>query len=90
MTVMVVEHRAWNLIIIDDNSDSKTVVTDEVEVKENKVAIPILPPGQLIEIIDYSGEEFILAGRGLKEGLEIERVQVDPAPEYEEAPEYTE
>ena len=42
-----------------------------------------------MEIVDYAGEEFIPAGSSLEEGLEIKRVQVDPAPEYEEAPEYT-
>ena len=62
------------------------VVMDAVE--ENEEAIPILPPVWLVKIVDYAGEEFIPAGGGLEEGLEIERVQADPAPEYEEAPEY--
>ena len=50
------------------------------------MVIPIPPPEQSVRIVDYAGEEFIPAGRGLKEGLEIERVQADLAPEYEEAP----
>ena len=64
------------------------LTTDGVE--ENEVAILIPPPGQLVEIFDYAGEEFIPAGGGLEEGLEIERAQADLAPEYEEAPKYTE
>ena len=55
---------------------------DEVVREENEVPIPIPPPRQLVKIINYEGEEFILAGRGLEEGLEIKRVQADPAPEY--------
>ena len=80
--VVALEHGPWNPIVVDDDSDGETVVT-------NKVEILIPPPGQLVKIVDYTGEEFILAGGGLEEGLEIKRVQVDPAPEYEEAPEYT-
>ena len=85
--VLAFEHGLWNPVIIDDDSDGETVVTDVVE--ENEVAIPIPPPGQLVEIVDYAREEFVPAGGGLEEGLEIERAQVDPAPEYEEAPKYS-
>ena len=82
----------WNPVVIDDNSNGETVVTGEVVRKENKVPILILPPGQLVEIIDYKGEEFIPAGGGLEGGLEIKRAQADPAPEYDGAtlPEYAE
>ena len=37
-----------------------------------------------------NGEEFVPAGGGLEEGLEIKRVQRDLAPEYKEAPKYSE
>ena len=80
--VVALEHGPWNPIVVDDDSDGETVVTNKVE--ENKVAILILPPGQLVKIVDYAGKEFIPAGGGLEEGLEIKRVQADPAPEYTE------
>ena len=88
--VAALEHGPWNPVVIDGNSDGETVVTDEVVREENKVPILILPPGQLVEIIDYKGKEFVPAGSGLEEGLEIERAQADPAPEYDGAalPEY--
>ena len=73
MRVVVLEHRPWNLVIIDDDSDSEMVVTDEVVREENEVPILILPPGQLVETADYDRKEFVPAGGGLEEGLEIER-----------------
>ena len=90
MRVAALEHGPWNPVVIDNDSDSEMVVTDEVVREENEVPIPIPPPGQLIEIVNYAGEEFIPAGSSLEEGLEIERAQADPALEYEEASKYTE
>ena len=83
--VVALEHGLWNPVIINDNSDGETVVTDKVVREENEVPIPIPPPGQLVEIMDYDSEEFVPAGGGLEEGLEIARAQVDPAPEYDRA-----
>ena len=88
--VAVLEHGPWNPVVIDDNSNGETVVTDEMVREENEVLIPIPPPGQLVEIVNYDGEEFVSASGGLEEGLDIVRAQADPAPEYEEAPKYTE
>ena len=89
---MALEHRPWNSVIIDDNSDRETVVMDEVVWEENEVQILIPPPGQLVKIVGYDGEEFIPVGGGLEEGLEIARAQEDPAPEYDRAtlPDYVE
>ena len=87
--VVALEHGPWNPIVLDDDSNGETVVTDKVVREENEVPILIPPPGQLVEIVDYDREEFVSAGGGLEEGLEIERAQADPAPEYEEVPEYT-
>ena len=64
----MLEHGLWNSVIIDDNSDGETVVTDGVGREEKKVLIPVPPPGQLVEIVNYDGEEFIPAGGGLNTG----------------------
>ena len=40
----------------------------------NHVTNHVITPGCLVEIINYAREEFMPAGSGLEEGLEIERV----------------
>ena len=48
------EHMRENPIVVEDESDRETTVSDrvELEVEENEVAIPILPPGHLVPIED--------------------------------------
>ena len=45
--ILTLEHTQENPIMVEDESNGDTVVSDQVEleVEENKVAIPILPPG---------------------------------------------
>lgn len=52
--VLMLEHTHDNPIMVDDKSDEETVVSDrvELEMEENKVAIPIPPPGHLVPIED--------------------------------------
>ena len=102
MRVSALEYRANNPIILSDDEtevgSNDGLVDDAVEgpLAENVELIPIPPPGgQLVEFIDYEGEEFVLGvGRMEEEALAIEQAQADPAPEYEElagygdAPEY--
>ena len=102
MRVSALEHGANNPIILSNDKtevgSDDGLVDDAVEgpLAENVELIPIpLPGGQLVEFIDYEGEEFVLGvGRMEEEVLAIEQAQADPAPEYEElagygdAPEY--
>ena len=52
------EHTQENPIEVEDGSEGETVVSDsvELEVEENKVAIPIPPPGHLVPIEDVVQE----------------------------------
>ena len=74
MRVTALEHGLWNPVVANNDSSSETVVTDKIILEENEEPILVPPPGQLIETVDYAREEFVLAGGGLEEGLEIERV----------------
>lgn len=51
---LVLEHMQENPIVVDNNSKGEMVVSNGVELKveENKVVIPIPPPGQLVPIED--------------------------------------
>ena len=48
------EHTRNNPIVVDDESNKETVVSDGVELKveENEIAIPIPLPGHLVPIED--------------------------------------
>ena len=50
--ILALEHTQDNPIVVDDDSDVETAVSEgkELEVEENEVAIPIPPPGHLIPI----------------------------------------
>ena len=50
--ILALEHTWDNPIVVDDDSNVEMVVSEgeELEVEENKVAIPIPPPGRLIPI----------------------------------------
>ena len=52
--ILVLEHGWDNPIMVDDDSNEETVVSngESVEIEENKVAIPIPPPGHLVLIKD--------------------------------------
>ena len=52
--ILALEHMWDNPIVVDDESDGETAVSEgeELEVEENEVAIPIPPPGRLIPIED--------------------------------------
>ena len=52
--LLALEHSQENPIVVDKESEGKTVVSNrvELEVEENKVAIPIPPLGQLVPIKD--------------------------------------
>ena len=52
--ILALEHTRDNPIVVDDDSDGETAVSEgeELEVEENEVAIPIPPPGRLIPIED--------------------------------------
>ena len=52
--ILALEHTRDNPIVVDDDSDAETAVSNgvELEVEENEVAIPILPPGHLVPIED--------------------------------------
>ena len=56
--ILVLEHIQENPIMVGDESDREMVVSNRVELKveENKVAIPIPPPGQLVPIEDIVQE----------------------------------
>ena len=57
--ILALEHTRDNPIVVeDDESDDGTAVSDrvELEVEENEVAIPILPPGCLVPIEDVVQE----------------------------------
>ena len=45
--ILVLEHMQENPIEVEDESEGETVVSDrvELETEENKVVIPIPPPG---------------------------------------------
>ena len=45
--ILALEHTRDNPIVVEDESDG-----EELEVEENKVAIPIPPPGRLVPIED--------------------------------------
>ena len=52
--ILALEHMQENPIMVEDESDKETAVSDgvELETEENEVAIPIPPPGQLVPIVD--------------------------------------
>ena len=52
--LLALEHTRENPIVVEDDSDREMAVSDGVELKveENKVAIPIPPPGRLVPIED--------------------------------------
>ena len=52
--LLTLEHTQENPIEVEDESEGKTAVSDGVELKveENKVAIPVPPPGRLVPIED--------------------------------------
>ena len=52
--ILLLEHMQENPIVVEDESKGKMVVSDrvEIEMEENEVAIPILPPGRLVPIED--------------------------------------
>ena len=52
--ILALEHTWENPIVVEDESDRETAVSDrvELEVEENEVAIPIPPPGRLVPIED--------------------------------------
>ena len=56
--ILVLEHLQENPIIVEEESNEETVVSDgvELEVEENEVVILIPPPGQLILIEDVVQE----------------------------------
>ena len=56
--ILMLEHTQDNPIMVEDESDGETAVSDgvELEVEENEVAIPILPPGRLVPIEDIVQE----------------------------------
>ena len=56
--ILELEHTQDNPIVVDDESNGETAVSERefLEVEENKVAIPILPPGCLIPIEDVVQE----------------------------------
>ena len=45
--ILALEHSQENPIMVDEESEGETVVSNrvELEIEENKVAIPIPPPG---------------------------------------------
>ena len=56
--ILTLEHMQENPLVVDEESEGETVVSDRVELKveENEVAIPILPPGCLVLIEDMVQE----------------------------------
>ena len=52
--VAALEHGPWNPVVINNDSNGEMVVMDEVVREENEVPIPVPPPGQLVEIVDYN------------------------------------
>ena len=52
--LLMLEHMQENPIEVEDGSEGEMMVSDgvEPEVEENKVAIPIPPPGCLVPIED--------------------------------------
>ena len=56
--ILVLEHTRDHPIMVEDESDEDTAVSDgvELEVEENEVAIPIPPPGHLVPIEDVVQE----------------------------------
>ena len=52
--ILILEHMQENPIMVDEESKDETMVSNgmELEVEENKVAIPIPPSGQLVPIED--------------------------------------
>ena len=56
--ILVLEYTRDNPIVVEDESDEETAVSEgeELELEENKVAIPIPPPGRLVLIEDMVQE----------------------------------
>ena len=56
--ILTLEHTQENPLMVDEESEDEMVVSDrvELEVEENKVVIPILPPGHLVPIKDVVQE----------------------------------
>ena len=56
--LLMLEHMQENPLVVDEESKGETVVSDgaEFKVEENKVAILIPPPGQLVSIEDVVQE----------------------------------
>ena len=56
--LLTLEHTWENPIMVEDESNGETAVSDrvELEVEENEVVIPIPPPGHLVLIKDAMQE----------------------------------
>ena len=80
--LLALEHTWENPIVVEDESDGETVVSDrlELEVEENEVAIPILPPGRLVPIEDVVQE---LPDELVRTQIAFDLAKEDHPPSYE-------
>ena len=80
--ILALEHTRDNPIVVDDDSNGETVVSDGVELKveENEVAIPIPPPGRLVPIEDAVQE---LPDELVRTQIAFDLAEEDSPPSYE-------
>ena len=75
--ILVLEHTQANPIVVDDE---ETVVSEELKVEENEVAIPILAPGRLVPIKDVVQ---VLPNELVGTQIAFELADKDRPPSYE-------
>ena len=80
--VLTLEHMQDNPIIVDDDSNEETAVSDgvELEMEENEVAIPIPPPGWLVPIEDV---EQVLLDKLVSTQITFDLAKEDQPPRYQ-------
>ena len=80
--ILVLEHTWDNPIVVEDDSDVETAVSEgeELEVEENEVAIPIPPPGHLIPIEEVVQE---LPDELVGTQIAFDLAEEDRTPSYE-------
>ena len=80
--LLVLEHMRENPIVVDNESDGETAVSNgvELEVEENEVAIPIPPPGRLVPIEDV---EQVLPDELVGTQIAFDLAEEDRPPSYE-------
>ena len=80
--ILTLEHTRDNPIVVDDENDKEMVVSDGVklETEENKVVIPIPPPGRLVPTEDM---EQVLPDELVRTQIVFNLAEEDCPPSYQ-------